>query len=353
MTTDSLLELSRDVAASRLPGSSEAERDFTYPGIELRHMRYFLGLAEELHFGRAAARLYITQPGLSQAVVRLEQGLGVKLFERTRRNVELTEAGVELVHCARRLLAEHDEVVSRVRGVARGEAGLIRLGVALLAEPIVVPALKAFRDAHEGIVLDRSLMLSERLIDQLQAGALHAAVVHQVPALASAENVECEPLRRGRLAIVVAPTSQLATREIVTLSELSDQTFMVNPRSLAPGAYEGLKLMCREFGGFDAKVLESDAASMVTVDSDSCVVRDGAAIAIVSEATARATRPADLVVIPVQPPPEYVVALAWRRGERAPQADRFLGFLREYRDEHSWCPGTRRNGRSPATCSHL
>jgi DNA-binding transcriptional LysR family regulator len=336
MRGPSLVDLTSQQPASQLNGSSGADRLFSHAGIELRHLRYFLGLAEELHSGRAAARLYITEPGLSQAVARLEHELDVRLFERTRRNVELTTAGAELVRCARRLLAEHDEAVTRVRSVARGEAGVIRLGIALFAEPIVSPALKAFDHKHEGVAVDRSVMLSERLIDQLQRGALDAAVVHQVPALASAEKIDWAPLRRGRLAAVVGPTSHLAPREIVTLGELSDETFLASPRSLAPSAYEGLKLMCREHGGFDAKVLESNAASLVSVETDSCVVRDGAAIAIVAEATARAACPPGLAVVPVEPPPEYVVALAWRRGERAPQANRFLAFLRDYRDEHAW-----------------
>jgi hypothetical protein len=107
-----------------------------------------------------------------------------------------------------------------------------------------------------------------------------------------------EPLRRGRLAVLASPDSKLALREAVTLSELSDQRFLVNPRSLAPAAFEGLKLMCREFGGFDADVLESAVASTIALDTGWRPIRDGAAIAIMAEATARAVRPAELAVVP-------------------------------------------------------
>jgi DNA-binding transcriptional LysR family regulator len=268
--------------------------------------------------------------------VRLERDLDVQLFTRTRSHVELTEAGAELLPRARRLLADLQDAVTRVRMAGHGEAGLVRVGVALLAEPAVAPALQAFQAEHAGIVLDRSAMVSERLLAQLAEGRLHAAVIHQVPALATMERVASEPLRRGRLAVLASPDSKLALQRAVTLSELSDQRFLVNLRSLAPAAFEGLKLMCREFGGFDAHVLESAVASTIALDTGWRPIRDGTAIAIMAEATARAVRPADVAVVPVQPPPQYVLALAWRRGEQAAAAHRFLSYLRSYREQHAW-----------------
>jgi DNA-binding transcriptional LysR family regulator len=336
-----------DAAADLLAGVERGSRDRSNPrlcaesddqhtGIEFRHLRYFVGVAEELHFGRAAARLYITQAGLSQAIARLERELDVQLMIRTRRNIELTEAGVELLNRARRLLSDLGDAVARVRIVGCGGAGMVRVGVALLAEPVVAPALKAFQEEHEGIVLDRSAMVSERLLVQLREGRLHAALIHQVPALAAMEEVAWEPLRRGRLAVLVSAESELAPRQIVTLSELSGETFLVNPRSLAPGAFEGLKLMCSEFGGFDANVLESAAASTAALDADWRPILDGAAIGVMAEVTARAICPAEVAVVPVQPPPQYAIALAWRRDERAAEVRRVLNYLRSYRDQHGW-----------------
>ena len=319
-----------------LPGAGKG----SWPaGIEFRDLRYFAVVAEELHFGRAAARLFITQPGLSQAIARLERLLEVRLFTRTRSTVELTEAGMELVHSGRRLLADLDGTVARVRMAERGQAGLVRVGVAHLAEPPVAPALAAFQAEHASIVVDRSAMVSERLLDQLAEGRLQAAVVHQVPSLATADQVTSEPLRRGRLAILADPDSSLAGRHMVSLSELSNQTFLVNPRTLAPGAFEGLKLMCREFGGFEANVLESAAASTAALDTDWRPIRDGTAIAMMAETTARALHADGVAIVPVQPPPQYVIALAWRRDEQAAAAHRFLDYLRCYRDRHAWITG--------------
>jgi hypothetical protein len=123
-------EMTTGPAGGVQPGGS-AQRVLSPPGqepaarpadIEFRHLRYFAVVAEELHFGRAAARLYITQPGLSQAIARMERQLEVQLLRRTRSTVELTEAGAELLNHGRRLLAELDGVVARVRMAARGEA---------------------------------------------------------------------------------------------------------------------------------------------------------------------------------------------------------------------------------------
>jgi DNA-binding transcriptional LysR family regulator len=304
--------------------------------VEFRDLRYFAVVAKELHFGRVAARLYITQPALSQAVARMERQLAVRLLRRTRSSVELTEAGAELLYHGRRLLADLEGAVDRVRMVGRGETGLVRVGVAHLAEPLVAPALAAFQADCPSIVVDRSAMVSERLLEQLAEGRLHAAVVHRVPALPRIDGVISETLRRGRLAVLAGRGSRLAGRPIVALSELSTETFLVNPRSLAPGAVEGLKLMCSEFGGFEVNMLESAVATTIALGTDWRPIRDGTAIAVMAEATARAVRADGVAVVPVQPPPQFVLALAWRHDERAAAARRCVDYLRSYRDRHAW-----------------
>jgi DNA-binding transcriptional LysR family regulator len=304
--------------------------------VEFRELRYFAVLAEELHFSRAAARLYITQPGLSQAIARLERQLEVQLLRRNRSNVELTEAGAELLHRGRRLLSELEGVVARVRMTGRGEAGLVRIGVAHLAEPLVAPALAAFAAEHPSIVVDRSAMVSERLLEQLAEGRLHAVIIHRVPTIPVADSIRSETLRRGRLAALAGSGSKIAGRATVTLRELSSETFLANPRSLAPGAFEGLRLMCSEFGGFEPTVLPSAVASTIALDIDWRPIRDGTAIALMAETTARAIRADGVAVVPLEPPPQYVLALAWRHDEQAAAARRCLDYLRSYRDRHAW-----------------
>lgn len=323
------------------PAEGQATLADEHSAIEFRHLRYFLVVAEELHIGRAAARLYMTQPGLSQAIARLERELGVPVFVRTQKGVELTMAGAELMDDARRLLADLDATVARARTVGLGEPELIRVGVALLAEPLVKPALRAFQGDHERIALDQSAALSDRLLTHLRDCRLQAAIVHQVPTLAGQPGLAWEPLRRGRLAVLVSGESRLARRGMVPLNELSGETFLINPVSMAPGSRDGLRMMCYEFGGFEPNVMESIAATTVAFYGDWRLIQDGTAIMLIPEAAARAVCPAGVTVIPVEPPPRYAIALAWRRDERAIGVLRFINYLRSYRDNHTWITNIR------------
>jgi DNA-binding transcriptional LysR family regulator len=306
------------------------------PDVELRQLRHFVCVAEELHFGRAAARLSMTQPGLSRSIARLERALDVQLLQRSRRGVRLTEAGVELLRCARYLLADLDGVLEQARSAGAGPAEVVRAGVALLAGEVIAPALAAWHAEYPDGVLDQTTAVSERLLAQVSEGSLHVAFVHQVPVLATLTRVDWEVVWRGRLAALVTSRHPLAGRAAVILGQLSGETFLVNPRALAPSAFQGLKLMCAEFGGFDPYVMESGTASAPTLDADWRPVRQGAAIAVMAEETARRICPPDVTVVPVQPPPGYVIAVAWRRGDHCPLLERFLDFLRRYRDANAW-----------------
>ncbi len=155
-----------------------------------------------------------------------------------------------------------------VNSVGGGRAGVLRAGVALLAGQVIAPALAAFHADYPGVVLDRTAAVSERLLAQVSDGSLHVAFVHQVPALATFPRVDWEVVRRGRLAVVVSRRHPLAGRASVALGQLRAETFLANPRELAPAALQGLKLMCAEFGGFDPHVMETEAASTATLDAD-------------------------------------------------------------------------------------
>ena len=303
--------------------------------LEFRQLEYFVAVAEELHFGRAATRMYITQPALSQAIAGLERTLDVQLFARTRQNVELTDAGAELLRHARGMLVEREEAVAAVRRVERGEVAVLRIGVALLAEHEVAPALAALNDEYPDIVLDRTAAVSERLLASIKDRALHAAIVHRVPVLGTIDGVEFEVIRSGRLAVLVSRSSSLADRESVVLSDLAEETFLTPPREFAPSALEGLRTTCLSFASFEPKVLEMPT-STVPLGSDWRPVIDGDAIALMPEETAQAVQPEGAVPISLEPPPEFSLALAWRSGNGSPVLDRFVSFIRAYSARHDW-----------------
>jgi DNA-binding transcriptional LysR family regulator len=315
-----------------MSGSSDA-------AVEFRHLHYFVAVAEELHFGRAADRLFISQPALSQAIAGLERSLDVNLLARTRQNVELTDAGTELLRHARRMLADRDAALASVRRVERGEAGTLHVGVALLAEHEVAPAFAALLAENGELLIDRSVATTGRLFESLEARAVDGAVVFQVPAVATLHAIETEVLRRGRLAVLVNQASPLASRRSVKLSDLRAERFLVPACELAPSSSGGIKAMCRAYGGFEPELLELATSSVGGADWTPIV--NGDAIATMPENTARAARAEGTSVVPIEPPPVFSLALAWRRDDGSPLLRRFLDFMRAYRDENAWTKGRR------------
>jgi DNA-binding transcriptional LysR family regulator len=323
-------------AAAKGERRTTARPDHTNGAVEFRHLQYFVAVAEELHFGRAAERLFLSQPALSQAIAGLERALGAELFVRSRHNVELTDAGAELLGHARSILADRDAAVAGVRRVARGEVGVLRVGVALLAQREVAPAFGALLAESRELLLDRSSATSERLLASLEARELDAAVVYQVPGLATLRGIASEVIRRGRLAALVSESSALGDRRSVQISDLSEERFLAPRFELAPSSFEGMKAMCRAYGGFEPEVLELSSSSLPVSSADWRPIVRGDAIATMPVSTARAIQPEGTAVVPIEPPPAYSLALAWRQDDGSPLLRGFVEFLRAYREAHDW-----------------
>ena len=148
------------------------------PPVELRLLRYFVTVAEEMHFGRAAARLAMTQPPLSQAIRALEDALGVALFVRTKRSVELTPVGADLLPEVRRLLAAADALRPLAQSLARGEAGVLSLAFVSTADYGLLPSLlRDFGARYPGVRLQLTEATSDVQIEELVAGRIDAGLV--------------------------------------------------------------------------------------------------------------------------------------------------------------------------------
>lgn len=204
-----------------------ADRGRAFPGIDLRRLRYLLMVAEELHFGRAASRLGIAQPPLSQQIKALEKALGVTLLERTSRSVELTAAGGVLVARARSLFEDLGDAVQETIDTAAGVAGVVRLGFVSSAASVIATAVPSFASSSPGIELQLVEGFTSTNVAALHRGDIDVAIVRDggsVPGLTSC-TLLAEPF------VAVVPTHHsLASRSAVTAPELADHPFVFYPR---------------------------------------------------------------------------------------------------------------------------
>lgn len=200
------------------------------PTIELRHLQNFLAVAEEQHFGRAAERLGIAQPPLSQQIQRLETSLDVKLFDRTRRRVTLTAAGRALAARAPAVLEAAASLCEDVREAARGKSGVLRVGAAASASLGIVPEMIArFRARYPDVTVRLDDRASAPHDDRLRQRLIDIALMRSpVPGMRSTV------VREERLLVVVPSTHRLARRRTVRVAELRDEPFVLIPRESAP-----------------------------------------------------------------------------------------------------------------------
>ncbi len=205
--------------------------------MELRQLRYFVAVAEELHFRRAAARLHISQPPLSQQIAALEDELGVRLLERTRRRVELTPAGEAFLRVARATRAELDVAVSTARASDAGQEGVLRVGFVGSALMSIVPStVQRFRRTRPGLELE----LRERsTVEQLRAvstGLIDVGLVR--PPIEADETLHTEVVRRERTVAALPEGHPLAALRRVPLRRLASEPLVLFPRRQAPGYHD-------------------------------------------------------------------------------------------------------------------
>lgn len=205
--------------------------------MELRQLRYFVAVAEELHFRRAAARLHISQPPLSQQIAALEHELGVRLLERTRRRVELTPAGEAFLRDARATLAELDVAVSTARAIDAGQQGVLRVGFVGSALLSIVPAtVQQFRRTRPGVEIE----LRERsTVEQLRAvgtGLVDVGLVR--PPIETDESLHTEVVLRERTVAAIPEGHELARLRRVPLRRLAAEPLVLFPRRQAPGYHD-------------------------------------------------------------------------------------------------------------------
>jgi DNA-binding transcriptional LysR family regulator len=217
--------------------------------MELRHLRYFIAVAEELHFTRAAERLHIGQPPLSQAIQVLEADIGARLFERTKRSVRLTGAGQLFLADARRILALADQATDTARRAERGETGELRIGFTFSTPltPLFATVINRYRKLYPAVSLKLHEMATLPQLDALGQRTLDLGFVRPTEG-ALPNGIALTALREDPLVAVLPTSSPLAGRRPVSIREMKDMPFVMYPPTAGTGIYPQIFRLCREAG---------------------------------------------------------------------------------------------------------
>jgi DNA-binding transcriptional LysR family regulator len=292
------------------------------PRLELRHLWYFVAVAEELNFSRAAARAGIAQPPLSQQIRHLERILGCTLFDRTGRRVRLTDAGAALLPEARRLLADAEGTATLLRRMGRGEVGALTIGFApsTLYSPLPA-AVRRFREKFPGVRVRLREIVPPEHGEMLRGGSVDVVLVREPE---TEEGVAAWPILVERFVAALPAGHALAVRPSLPVSALRDEPFVLFPREIAPVLYRQVTELCHA-AGFEPKVVQ-EAHEWHTILS---LVEAGLGVALVPDAF-QERRAGALAYVALSGPQGRTTTYACARASaRSPTASAFLEVVRE------------------------
>lgn len=289
--------------------------------IELRHLRYFVAVGEELHFGRAAKRLHLAQPPLSQQIRRLEEEVGYPLLTRSSRSVKLTPAGQVLLERAQRLLGRVAEDVEAVRSVARGEEGVLSIGFIGSAMLTNLPdLLRRYRSLYPRVQLKLSEFHTSRLVEALREGSADVALLRDCgiePAL------HIEPVVQEPFVAVIPKRHGLARLRRLPVTRLASEPFVLFSRSSGSQAWEKTMRVC-ERAGFHPQIVQ-EAPHWLTILR---LVGAGLGVSI-APASVEKIAPSDVVCRRLSPGGETTsIELGYRVDPMSPLVAAFAELVR-------------------------
>jgi DNA-binding transcriptional LysR family regulator len=297
--------------------------------IELRLWRQFLAVAEELHFGRAASRLHITQPPLTQAIAQLEERLGVKLFERTKRSVQLTAAGAALVPQARDLLARAAALPAHARAAAHGQIGRLRLAfVSTVGFGLLPRWIRSFRAQHPQMEFDLVEATGDVQLPALERGDVDAGFMIHSPGFAP-PGMQRLRVAREPLVLALPEQHELARARALQLEAVLAQPLVIFPRRIVPSLHDAIFALYHAQGRTPRVVQE--AIQMQTIVN---LVAAGLGVAWVPDSVREFQRSGvvyrQLGGKQAQRVPGCETSLVWPAATPAhPALERFLAFARQ------------------------
>jgi DNA-binding transcriptional LysR family regulator len=289
------------------------------PWIELRLWRQFVTVAEELHFGRAALRLHMTQPPLTQAIAQLERSLGVMLFARTKRSVQLTPQGLALLPQAQELLQRAQSLVGQARALAAGESGRLKLAfVSTVGFSLLPQWIMAFRQQFPGVQLDLVEATGDVQLQLLKSDEVDAGFILHASGFA-AEGLQRLTVAQEPLVLALPESHPLARRKALRLQDVWAQPLVTFPRRIVPSLFDAIFGMYHDAGKLP--VVAQEAIQMQTIVN---LVSAGLGVAWVPASVQQFQRPG-VVYRQVQGAvPGCETSLVWQRS--SPALERFIAF---------------------------
>jgi DNA-binding transcriptional LysR family regulator len=290
--------------------------------IDIRQMRYFVTLAETLHFGRAAERLHITQPPLSRQITTLEKELGVKLLERHSRRAKLTRAGQQFLDDARAAILAFDQACRNVKLADKGEVGELSIGFMMHAAYTVLPSLaRRFMSAYPNVDVKLREVVPHDLVTETMSGNFDAALTFSPGTI---RGLETRPIYREKLCLALPQHHALAKRPIIEAHQLKGEPLIVIPVEVAPGLRSAIFDYCRSAGFSPTIRLETQFQQTIV-----SLVSETLGLAIVPESMKRLGFPG-VVFHSLKKAPEVEHVVAWRADNLNPTLKPFLNIARAF-----------------------
>ncbi|NJL98501.1 MAG: LysR family transcriptional regulator [Synechococcaceae cyanobacterium SM2_3_2] len=290
--------------------------------MELRQLHYFVTVAEELHFGRAADRLQITQPALSKQIANLEQELGVQLLARTKRTVQLTPAGQVFFEQTQQLLNQAQTAIQLTQRTDRGEVGQLTIGFTETAVHTVLPQLvRDFHQDYPNVELTLIELATEAQVMALNQNKIDLAFLH--PPI-DARGIELCPILEETFVAVLPQQHPLLKYDCIPLEAFANEPLIIHPRQEGPILYDGLVQVCQE-AGFQPKIVKESISLQTRV----CLVATGMGITFVSSQLQFLVG-SNVVCRPLgKCPIRFKFAAAWRKNAASPTLQTFIKILLE------------------------
>lgn len=295
--------------------------------MDLRQIRHFLAVADELHFGRAADRLNMTQPPLSMSIRRLEEDLGVQLFHRTTKSVTLTTVGAILRRHATQVMSDFDQLPTIARQAARGELGTLRLSFVSIASFDLLPRLVSrFRQAFPQVQLDLQEATSDVQLEALMEGRIDAGIIIR-PSAALHPRFSSRTLRRDTLLAAVsdrwAPAASLASGTL-DFRSIADAPLIFFPRPFAPAYYDAVEAHYADHGR--PLQVHQEAIQMQTIIG---LVAAGLGISLVPRSMVEARQTGVHYLEIAGRAPQVDVCMIWKRDADQPALHAFLDIIED------------------------